>query len=294
MSLDLAVLAGSPRKPACVFVHGLGMSKHIWTAPEEARVLGGMARVTVLLRGYEHLDTLYHDLAARGFTVMAWSQSRPVGPAEAALEELTRVVREARKRKPAGIVLIGHSRGGLLARRYLQDHESADVRALVTLCSPHRGSTMARWAGYVSPLASLLRPAMPAGREGTLVGAMRRTLLFLESTAVRELLPGSDFLRSLKEQGPPGLYALSVGGTSPVLFSVPGLSSLPAALGRILPDRAVPEEMRRGMGDGLVSAKSAVLPFAREHLNFPLNHAAVIVDRVVRDAVLERILRECS
>ncbi len=51
--------------------------------------------------------------------------------------------------KPASIVLVGHSRGGLAARAYLQSRdlfkpEEAPVKALLTIGTPHQGSPFGR------------------------------------------------------------------------------------------------------------------------------------------------------
>jgi pimeloyl-ACP methyl ester carboxylesterase len=289
--------------PACVFVHGLGMDRTIWTSPGRARILGGLFPLSVLLDGYSKLKTLYHDLRDTGFTVVAWSQSRPSGPIETAIEELREVMDYAGTFVSSGLVLVGHSRGGLVARAAMaaitEAPKSLPVKALVTLSTPHEGSTMARWPVLLSPLApALARLLPPSGAEpggkgkAPLKEAMRRIIAFLESSGVRELLPGSDFLEGLRDAPPPGgLYCLSAGGTDPTLFTVAGLLSFPDALVSLLPKRAVPEEIKPGRGDSLVSVKSSALPFADEHLEFHVNHAAMLVDPAARRAVAERIIK---
>lgn len=42
------------------------------------------------------------------------------------------------------VVLVCHSMGGLVARRYLQDHGEGKVARLVTIASPHHGTELAR------------------------------------------------------------------------------------------------------------------------------------------------------
>lgn len=289
--------------PACVFVHGLGMDRTIWTSPGRSRILGGLFPLSVLLGGYPRLRTLYHDLRDMGFTVAAWSQCRPSGPIEAAIEELLQVTDYAGSFVSSGLVLVGHSRGGLVVRGAMAALSKAPkappIRALVTLSAPHEGSTMARWPLLLSPLAPALARLLPpsgakpgAKGKASLKEAMRRIIAFLESTGVKELLPGSDFLRELRNVRPPGRpYCLSAGGTDPSLFTVAGLLSFPDGLISLLPKRAVPEEIKPGKGDGLVSLKSSVLPFADEHLEFHVNHAAMLVDPAARQAVAERIMK---
>jgi pimeloyl-ACP methyl ester carboxylesterase len=297
MKFDVTSLRGSRDKPAFIFIHGLGMDETVWTAPGNARVLGGLFPMTVMLKGYEEMKTLYQDLGDLGFSVVTWSQQRPVGPAEAGVEELRAVVEFTLGLGHPGIVLIGHSRGGLIARKFLEEEptpppkEGHPVKALVTLCTPHRGSSMARWAVFFSPLASLLSPLVSDEDRGTLARALKRSLLFLESTAVRELLPDSGFLRSFQGSPPGGVYCLSAGGTSPSLIEVAGLFSVPDSLKRLLPGGMLPAEMTEGSGDGLVSRDSSVLPYGAEHLDFHVNHAGILVDPGARKAILQRMLK---
>ena len=42
------------------------------------------------------------------------------------------------------VVLVCHSMGGLIARRYLQDHGEARIARLVTIASPHHGTVLSR------------------------------------------------------------------------------------------------------------------------------------------------------
>lgn len=311
MSLDITSQRGSKDKPACIFIHGLGMDEATWTDPPRARILGGLFPMTVMLRGYEEMKTLYHELGNLGFSVFTWSQQRPVGPAGAAVEELREVVQFARRVGHTGIILIGHSRGGLIARKFMEEtpahgigpseaggkkgsglRGNPSVKALVTLATPHYGSTMARWAVFFSPVASYLKPLISDEDRGTLARSVKRSLRFLESTGVRELLPDSPFLRSLKDSpAPQGTYCLSAGGTSPSLIRVAGLFSIPDSLSRLLPTRMLPEEMTEGKGDGLVSLESSVLPYGDEHLEFHVNHPGILVDPAARNAILKRILK---
>jgi pimeloyl-ACP methyl ester carboxylesterase len=291
---DFSIHKGNAGLPACVFVHGLGMSKYIWTDPARARIMGGLYPLTRLLAPQGERRTLYHDLRDAGYTVAAWSQRRPVGPAHAAVEELEQVMAMASEIAPKGVVLIGHSRGGLIARGAGGADAAGLIRGIITICAPHTGSGMARWAGLLGPLAARLNRLLPEAEPGAIRSAVKRTLGFLESTGVRELLPGSAFLHSLPPAAPPGAYCLSVGGTDPALIRIPGLMPLPEGLERILSMKVLPEEMLRGRGDGLVSARSAVLPCAEEHLDFPANHVTVLVDPEARKAVFERVVRNCG
>jgi pimeloyl-ACP methyl ester carboxylesterase len=280
--LDVEVHEGGPEKPAFIFIHGLGMDKRIWTGPGEARIMGGLLPLGLMLGGYEEPKTLYHDLREMGATVLTWSQARPVGPALDAERELLLVTGIAREIRHSGLAFICHSRGGLILRHALP--RIGRFSAMVTLCTPHHGTDMARWAAYLRPLAAFLDQRLPPAERDGIRRALKRSLRFIWSDAVADLLPGSEFLGSLKDQPPKGAYCLSVGGTDPRL-----IKSLPESIDKILPGRVVPDEMRGGKGDGLVSARSARLPYAALHIDFHLNHAEILVGPGVREGVLRRL-----
>ena len=139
------IYKGHENKPAVIFIHGLGMDQQIWNDPFESRVLAGELHITTLMckkpqpRDFgrsEHkpegnfnrfsigeqpdtLRTLFHDLREKGYTVVTWSQKRPAAPMESIVDELKAIVEEAHTYAKAGIILVGHSRGGLVGRKYL-------------------------------------------------------------------------------------------------------------------------------------------------------------------------------
>lgn len=295
MKLDIIYRKGRKDLPACIFIHGLGIQRSAWTSPSRARIMGGLFPLGVLLKSdYKSpLKTLYHDLKALGYTVIAWSQSRPMGPVQEAIKELGAVMDFTETVPHTGIILIGHSRGGCVAAQAatasLKSGKKRSVTSIITLASPHHGSNMARWAAYLSPLASLIGPLVPKKQKGALAKALKRALNFLESKGVRELLPDSDFIKSLGASRPRGVYCLSTGGTNSALVRVNRFFAIPEVFEKIFPDRILPEEMIKGKGDGLVSAASSELPFANEHLNFHVNHAGILVDPEVREAIIGRI-----
>lgn len=274
--------------PLAVFIHGMGLDVRIWCSPAEARVLGGKYPLSVLLRaGTSAMTTSFADLRERGFPVLTWSQGRPAGPIGAAVEELAALVRAYERYAEAGLLFICHSRGGLIARKYLEAGEGR-VRGVITLGSPHRGTTLARWAGYVSPAAALLNRILESCRGKEVRTAVQRVGSFLAGSGVKELLPGSPFFEGLKDVKRADAFYLSFGGTNPDLFRIKSLS-LPEIAGLILPDSLIPKEMRAGYGDGLVSAASSVLPYADEHRDFPLNHLRLLFDREVRECLIGRV-----
>ncbi len=56
-----------------------------------------------------------------------------------------------------------------------------------------------------------------------------------------------------------------------------------------MPEKVVPEEMKAGYGDGLVSAASSVLPYSDKHYDFHFNHVALLFEREVRSLVISEV-----
>jgi pimeloyl-ACP methyl ester carboxylesterase len=324
MHFDIAFHEGDCNKPLVVLIHGLGMERSIWTDPCSARILGGALPITVLLSEKpaqrdgvrskitagdmpdpKDLRTIFHDLRDRGYPAFAWSQQRPAGPVESAVKELAEVMDYAGKIHKGDIVLICHSRGGLIARKYLADNRS-NVSALITISTPHRGSSIAKLASYISPLVRIMTPFISGNTSpSTLKKAVARVTDFMKSNAVKELLPSSDFFQTLSDQRKEGMRCLTLGGTQPRLFgfyrwkektadgkrllSPEEVLSFPGALEKITPSGLFPDELKKGFGDGLVSAESSRLDWSDEHHNFPLNHAQMLYDRKVRETIIRFI-----
>lgn len=104
----------------------------------------------VLVHGY---------LSNRGYfrPMVRWLEARGVAPVfvpnyrsvfsniESGVAELhAEVERIAAASGQARVVLVCHSMGGLIARRYLQDHGEARIARLVTIASPHHGTVLSR------------------------------------------------------------------------------------------------------------------------------------------------------
>ncbi len=293
--IDVTFTDGKPNLPLCIFIHGVGMNKNIWIAPESVRVLAGNIQIKVFLSkrflNYP-LKTLYHELLERGYPCLLWSQRRPAGPLQEALDELCSLIE--RKKGDGGLIFIGHSRGGIVARKYVEQNP-ADIRLLITLGSPHSGSHMARLAKKTAKVTTLFRPFFDDAKKGSLADALRKTMALLECEALSELLPHSQLINSLKSEKPGVFKAISVSGTSTcAIIDVPEKLLLEKLLpekllkNKII-DRLLPEELLNEKGDGLVSLKSARLTYADEHLSYPLNHLELLFDKTLREDLLKRI-----
>jgi triacylglycerol lipase len=110
--------------PPVILIHGLYHNASAWI----------MYRWVLRKAGFSHIYAFSYD---------SW---RPTF--QELLEKLDELVEEAILNSPDGrVILIGHSLGGLLCRAYVESAQhSRKVRAVVTLGTPHQGSTLA-WTG---------------------------------------------------------------------------------------------------------------------------------------------------
>jgi pimeloyl-ACP methyl ester carboxylesterase len=296
MKLDIVSYQGGGSKPVIVFIHGLGMDKNIWINPSDSRILAGTFPLKILLNRRAAQDqsgviaTLYDDCKQRDYSLITWSQQRPAGPIASVVKELHEIMKAANELSHAGIILVGHSRGGLIARKYLSATNDTSVKCLLTISTPHKGSSIAGISRYVAPVVSMIDPFIPTGNRGSRSFAAKRTLEFLKSRALKELLPESPFFQSLEDGPLAWVYYASVGGTNPTLFKISDYS-FPDMLEKVIPTQFYPEELKQGRGDGLVSAESSKLPWSNEHHVFPFNHAEILFDEGVRNRMIRVIER---
>ena len=296
MKLNIASHQGSINKPVIVYIHGLGMDKNIWINPSDSRILAGTFPLKILLNRRASQDkseviaTLYDDLKQRDYSLITWSQQRPAGPISSVVKELHEIMKAANELSQAGSILVGHSRGGLIARKYLSATKDTSVKCLLTIATPHKGSSIAGISRYIAPLVSLIDPFIPAGNRGSRSFAMKRTIEFLKSRALKELLPDSPFFHSLEDGPLAWVYYVSIGGTNPTLFKISDYS-FPDMFEKVIPAQLYPEELKQGRGDGLVSAESSKLSWTNEHYVFPFNHAEILFDEGVRNRMIQVVER---
>ncbi len=335
MNADIAFTKGNLNKPVIIFIHGLGMDKDIWVNPLKSRILGGRLPLNIFLREKpptkdfglsrdkpkrgipglstgaqpKYLETLFTDLKLRKYPVVTWSQKRPSGPIDSVVSELEEIITFAKELTKAGIILVGHSRGGLIGRKYLFQKKEPLVRGLITISSPHQGSSIARLVCYLKPLASFISPFFSKAEKGTLSSTIKHVLDFLKSRALKELLPQSTFFKSLKDSPLNWITYISLSGTKPTLFRLyrwhwdpvsedksyrwflkaEELFSIPEIFQKVIPYKFYPDEITKGKGDGLVSAESSKIPWCNEHYIFSLNHAQMLFDKDARNLLIKTI-----
>ena len=317
MDLDITIHKGEADRPVVIFIHGLGVDKNFWTNPLETKIFARNIPLKVfaaipprpasinsgkkLTMGSvpKKIDTLWTVLRDNGFNLLCWSQKRPGGPINIAVEELDEVMQRARRVFGNGpYALIGHSRGGLIARKYMES-ELAGIKALITLSTPHGGSSLSRIGKRLSPLSAFLKGMLPKDTHGTFAGVLKNVADLLEGSALKELMPGSDFFRDLRDSAVDGIYYLSFGGTKTELLTLykwkkqgdalypKPLLTIPDSLIKVLPASIMPDELYAGKGDFMVTAESSVLPWAGEHYDLNVNHISIVWNKTVINRVID-------
>jgi len=309
MKFSLKTHAGKPEMPVVLLIHGLGMNNYFWVDPKKCFVLGGLAPLTIFLTDAAGkpdntisfgsvepgIQGLWNYLKNGGFSLASWTQSQPLGPIQIALDELKSALSAIRNKWPdKPVYLVGHSRGGLIARRFLVEDPTTDIEGLITIASPHSGTSMANFSRYVKPAGVLLEKIIPNKSKVALTKALGRLSLFLQSPAIEELRPDSEFMTSIKKPLPKHLKKLSFGGTSPALFQLivrlPAdnykIIKFPDLLASAIPSGHLPRELTPGAGDALVTAKSAKLPDSK-HYDFPDNHVRAAYDHNIHKIILD-------
>lgn len=319
MNLNETFHKGDRDKPVAILIHGLGVDKGIWTDPLHTKLLANNFRLKILAAEApipristginnitigdfpDKIDNIWSVLRDEGYNLITWSQKRPVGHVDAAVSELKDIVVRAEELFPGTpVALIGHSRGGLIARKFMEERHPA-IKALITIASPHSGSSISKIAGYLSPLATVLKGIMPEEKQGTIIETISKTTDFLLGEALKELMPGSDFFKGLKDSRVKDIKYISFGGTEPRLLTLyqwkkngkeiypSPLIEIPDSLIKLLPASLKLEELTPGKGDALVSAESSVMPWSSDHYDLPANHVSIMWNREVINKTIETL-----
>jgi len=160
------------------------------------------------------------------------------------------------------VVVLGHSRGGLIGRAYVGDPEVKEdktgrfpaVRGLLTLSSPHQGSQMAllddKLLGFLQRIQDKL-PDLPNDVGNQIINTLRAKVDAFVGPYGNEIEPGGPLFAALEQREPAasGVRYISVGGTSPRFMRVYLWSYTP---GSLLP---------RKSSDGKVAFRWQAAPF---------------------------------
>jgi len=315
--LDISIHKGQTRKPVVIFIHGLAVNKDIWINPLHTKIFaenfplkyiaaeapdtGASPQKRTITTGVipDGIESLWSILGDEGFNLVCWSQRRPVGPIVSAVEDLLELMEKVKRLFPGRpVALIGHSRGGLIARKFM-GVKHPQIKALITIASPHEGSSLSNIGKYLSPLQGVIKNILPRETHGTVAQILKRISDLLEGNVLKELMPGSEFFRKLDDSPSKEIHYLSFGGYKTELINIykwekgdtengpKKLLTIPDSLLKFIPSSAIPDEITPGKGDIMVTAESSVLPWASDHYNLEANHFTILWDKIVIRKTLE-------
>ncbi|MBP8918834.1 MAG: hypothetical protein KBG85_03935 [Micropruina sp.] len=290
----------TPSVPLVVLLHGFA---------------GGLASLTAPRAG---VRSWREALLAAGYSTLSYPQVAPLGTLAPNVEQLLAVaagpLSDHRPVRRLPLVLLTHSRGGLLARSFVQAAAArhdlhgllARIGRVITLHAPHAGSGLAGLALRVDAGARRLHALVAS--LGLRPGVLAGLCAFSASPAVAELAPGSRLLRSLaRRPSAAGVEWHTFGGTSADLGRMRTLLGGPAAAdgpgaqpspGRLAHTRGLGEllglldrlalltpALRDGEGDLVVADAAARLPGA-PHTSNPIDHVGALWDRGLQEQAL--------
>jgi pimeloyl-ACP methyl ester carboxylesterase len=293
------ILQGYKTKPVVVVIHGLGLNSRIWTDMLDYKILSGTLPIKLFVPGQNSENRshffynsfqenrsipLWEGLKQAGFNLMCWSEKIPYNSIFEAAKGLSEVVDTARIAFPGlPIALIGHSRGGLIARKYMEQNADC-IQSLITISTPHRGSHIATLATRISPFFSKIEVNTIKNRP------LQGLIKLIRSEAIHELYPDSEFLKNLKDLPSERIRYLSFGAINPFGFiQVFNKHQNLAKLIKIISSFVCLDEIIYGMGDGFVTDKSAHLPWADKHFTLDENHASILCNKTVLEVIVNML-----
>ena len=342
LDFPIRVWKGAEGKPILILIHGFGVTEKSWTNPYEEFLGRGKISFDYVLADYPErpsppyfspwqfqnycLSTplrmlpsrplpLWGLLKDRGYNLLTWTQREPYGSIALAVEELDGIVAESEAMFGVGarLMLIGHSRGGLVARKWIQDHPDKRDRidGLILLACPNAGSRLANVGEFLARAVKTTGRLIP--RELSLDGGrihLRISSLYEEiaelfkGVALEELRPHSPFILGLKrkeiEEQHCCIHYLNLVATSTVFTKLYRISShdirelrevtsLIDSLPKMIPAMMLPEEIVNEKGDGLVSKERARIPWmpSEAQKEFHVNHLRMLIDADVRREIVQ-------
>ncbi len=317
MQLDITIHKGNPDKPIVIFIHGLAMDKHFWLDPLETKAFAKNVPLKYLAARKprfsnstnkitigtvpEKINCLWDTVIREGFSAVCWSQKRPVGPISIAVKELGELVLRVREKFPSRpIAFVCHSRGGLVARKFMESGPKG-IKALITIASPHGGSSLSKIGKYIGPLTKPLKAVVPKDSHTNVSRIIKNLRDLVDGKALKELMPDSVFIKNLNDTPSKGIQYLSFGGRKTALLNIykwkkvddiiqaRSILTVPDSLIKLIPASAMPLELTPGKGDFMVTAESSVLPWTTEHYNVQANHFTISWNKKVMEKTLEML-----
>ena len=350
--------SSDPSRPVILLFHGVHQNKTTWTAPSYVDFAYDYANKPEDGRiGDTHddpppkpievgrSDWLYGTegnrakwdrevnwfdfLRNQNFTVATWSQDTAlIGDAmPSALTAFDSFLAYTAQRNPGApppVVILAHSRGGLVARKVLKERGGMGrVKWVITIHSPHKGSLLGKYPNQVGvEVVEFLEKELPVDLPGPVkdeakklaADALEPLTRWIMGGEEQELYPGSKFLDGLAngETAVPEAKYYTFGGTNPTVFRMYVRSYDPNSFVPQFKDgkryyvwrmtatelpvspildvvRDFVPEVKPGYGDSLVAEESTRLPWSTQHFTTKLNHAEVLWNRELQKQIVELI-----
>jgi hypothetical protein len=339
--MQLRAYRGAKGKAVVAMVHGYGASEKAWIDPYREKDFGGCVTYDLVLAYTTKPPTkrflpgkldmpvsfstplrltksppkpMWTVLKEDKLNLITWTQRMPLATYRYALEELEIMVKLGQAIfGSVPIVLLSHSRGGVVVRRFVQNQYKKwpDLKKVILLASPNHGTDVARLnkdeiakafdAELQAAFEKLedenkvaLGPDDKAGITAGLKDCFSELGQWLGGDGLRELAPGSPLIKELeaneKLEVESKIAYLNLAGESNVftkLYLVVGKKYFELLnFLRSLPDGVLPEELQDGKGDGLTALIRAQLSWAAVQ-PFAVNHGTILIDRQVQKTVAD-------
>ena len=267
------------------------------------------------------VEGLFKRLMRKGIDVITYSQKEPFGDINLSAKELEEILNGIKqvygKRK---ILVVGHSRGGICIRKYLEQNKNELIRKAIFLGTPHAGTNLSNLFFLKQPLIKLLNESNMK-RFWDVVGRRKVTSLKPE-----QLSTNNKFLLGLKDrERAPEVKYIFIGGSRAIYAHIYSWK-----IGEVVTKRTIKHifstnendttEVKReeekekqkvyhwiakpkkfltifeGLllpeflhGDGMVSLKSALYGKADEKIVFDANHEELAVCEHLERKILEEL-----
>ncbi len=141
-----------PTRPHVVLLHGFFQTRNVWRAMERRLRADGFEVTSFALRGVGPFNTL---------------------PIEVVAARVHDKIERLASKGVEAVHLVGHSKGGLVARACVQLYGGARVRSVTTLGTPHHGTPTAAVAVAITGFGLLRSSAFDLLPRSQLVRALR-------------------------------------------------------------------------------------------------------------------------
>ncbi|NHK30850.1 MAG: alpha/beta hydrolase [Asgard group archaeon] len=173
-------LPSNEEKPLIIFVHGYGSSKWLWIEPffgtmgwlrnyhddPKPRNYGWYSKpppshmyvpFSLSISPLIFPKGLFNSLIQKGYDAITYTQIDPFGDIDTSAKEIEVMLKGIKKiYGEKRLILVGHSRGGICIRRYLDVVKDTSVEKIITLGTPHKGTKFLNLALLKQPMMKIL------------------------------------------------------------------------------------------------------------------------------------------